>query len=46
MLREMTGYNVLDEGDFKLFVGEAIRYIDDILSSGIADSNEIINKTT
>ena len=44
MLREMTEYEKLAEGELKEFVSEAIRHIEGILSCGIAASNEIIKK--
>ena len=44
MLREMSEYEKLAEGELKEFVSEAIRHIEGILSCGIADPNEIIKK--
>lgn len=44
MLREMTEYEKLAEGELKEFVSETIRHIDGIISCGTADTNEIIKK--
>ena len=44
MLIEMTEYEKLAEGEMKEFVSETIRHIDDIISCGTADPNEIIRK--
>ncbi len=44
MLREMTEYDKLAEGELKEFVSETIRHIDDIISCGTADPNQIIKK--
>ena len=44
MLREMSEYDTLAEGELKEFVEEAIKHIDDIISCGTADPNEIIKK--
>ena len=44
MLKEMTEYDKLAEGEMKEFVSEVIRHIDDIISCGTADPNEIIKK--